>query len=311
MNHDVNHINDDSGFKDLVKDYLEQKRKQRRRRSILRLFIWGGIILAIIFSASNVQNKEKPHTAFIDIKGNIFEGSQASAQNIVKAIHTAYRAKGMKDVIFRINSGGGSPVQADYIYQEIMRFRHKYPKIKVYAVCSDLCASAAYYIAAAANDIYASRASLVGSIGVLYNGFGLVGTMDKLGVTRRLITAGKNKGFLDPFSPELPADKEKMDVMLEVVHQVFENSVKEGRGARLIINDDTFSGLFWTGQQAKPMGLIDGFGNEWDLLREKTHSKKYINYTIKSNLLDRVSKQLGSEALMGLLEKLGVNAPLL
>lgn len=310
MTHDVNQIKDENWLQELAKDYLKQKRKDKKKRLVYKIFFVLVIIIALVVGTDNHKTKDKPHVAVIDIKGGIFDGSKGSAKNVIKALHKAYRAKGMEALILRINSGGGSPVQADYVFQEIRRLKEKYKERKVYAVCSDICASAAYYIAASADEIYASRVSLVGSIGVLYNGFGFVGTMDKLGVTRRLITAGKNKGFLDPFSLEKPEDKIKMDAMLEIVHKVFEKSVMEGRGSRLIINDQTFSGLFWTGEQARSLGLIDGFGNEWDLLREKTKTNKVINYTEKGSVFERLTKEMGSSALVGVLEELGYTTPL-
>lgn len=310
MNHDLNQVKEESGLYALVKSYLDQQKKDRRRRFYFKLLLIVVVLFGFFIGNTPEMNQDKAHTALIDVKGNIFEGSRASAKNVIKALHKAYKSKGMKDVILRINSNGGSPVQADYIFQEVRRLKKKYPEKKVYAVCSDVCASAAYYIAAAADDVYASRASLVGSIGVLYNGFGLVGTMDKLGITRRLLTAGKYKAFLDPFSPESPEAKVKMDVMLNIIHKLFEKSVLEGRGKRLHVNQDTFSGLFWTGEQAKGLGLIDEFGSEWDILRTKTKSKKYINYTMKGSFMERISKQLGAALFVDVSSKLGLDAPL-
>ena len=177
---------------------------------------------------------------------------------LLKGIDNAYKNKGLKALILRINSPGGSPVQAEYMYNTVKYYKSKYPEVKTYAVCVDLCASAAYYVAVAADEIYASPASMVGSIGVLYNGFGFVDVMNKIGVTRRLQTSGVNKGFLDPFSPVSEFQKQKLQSMLDLIHQQFINRVKEGRGSRLHIDEDTFSGLFWTGEQALSFGLIDG-----------------------------------------------------
>ena len=188
----------------------------------------------------------------------------------------------------RINSPGGSPVQANYLYNEIRRLRVKYPKIKVYAVCTDLCASAAYYIASAADDIYADPASLVGSIGVIYNGFGFTGALQKLGIERRLLTAGKYKGFMDPFSPMNSVEKQKLKKILDLVHQQFIQSVRKGRGKRLLNNPDLFTGLFWTGEQAKQMGLIDAFGSPGQVVRDVIKTKHVVNYTVKQNLFTQL-----------------------
>lgn len=310
MNHDNNQANETSALYALVKSYLDQQQKEKRRRFVFKLILIFLVVVVFFLGNSSDLKRDKPHTGIIDVKGTISDGARASAKNVIKALHKAYKAKGMNDVILRINSNGGSPVQADYIFQEIRRLKKKYPKKKVYAVCADVCASAAYYVAAAADEVYAARGSLVGSIGVLYNGFGLVGAMDKVGISRRLMTAGKYKGFLDPFLPESEEDKAKMEVMLKIVHDVFEKSVLEGRGKRLVVNENTFSGLFWTGQQAKGLGLIDGFGSEWDLLRHKTKNKKYINYTIKGSLVERISKKLGTEVVVNLASSLGLDAPL-
>ncbi len=193
----------------------------------------------------------KNHVALIDIDGPIFDGQDASADHVVSGLTKAVKDPKTIAVILRINSPGGSPVQADDIYNNVMRFRRAYPKLKIYAVCRDICASAAYYIASSANEIYANPSSLVGSIGVLMDGFGFTGTMDKLGIDRRLITSGSEKGFLDPFSPVKPQDQAFAQQMLDQVHQQFINAVKNGRGNRLKDDPLLFSGLAWTGIQAK------------------------------------------------------------
>lgn len=310
MTDDVNDVANINWLQALAKDYLNNKKKDRRRKVFYKILFVVVLLLAILFARSGEINKDKAHIAVIDVKGAIFDGVSASAKNIIKGLHNAYAAKGMKAVMLRINSPGGTPVQADYVYQEVDRLKKKYPAIKVYAVCTEMCASAAYYIASSADEIYASRMSLVGSIGVLYNGFGFVGAMDKLGISRRLITAGKNKGFLDPFSPQTPEDKEKLHTMLAIVHSQFEKSVLAGRGNRLKVTDETFSGLFWTGEQAKPMGLIDGFASPEDIAREKTTTGIAINYTINDSVFDRLSKQLTSSVLAGIVEQVGLNATL-
>ena len=184
-------------------------------------------------------------------------------------------------------------MQADYIYNEIMRLRKLHPKMKVYAVCADMCASAAYYIASAADDIYADPASLVGSIGVMYNGFGFVGTLEKLGIQRRLLTAGDHKDFMDPFSPETKTDHATMEKLLSTIHQQFIDKVKRGRGKRLANNPIIYSGSVWTGTQAKKLGLIDGFGSAGYVAREVIKNDKIRNYTVRSHYIAEISKLLG------------------
>jgi protease-4 len=212
----------------------------------------------------------------------------------MKGLDAAYKSPGLKAMIFRINSPGGSPVQADYMFNAIQFYREQYPQVKTYAVCVDICASAAYYVAAGAEEVYANPASMVGSIGVLYNGFGFEDSLKKLGMTRRLQTAGENKAILDPFLPEKPADKVFLQTMLDQVHQQFIAKVKEGRGDRLKIDDLTFSGLFWTGQEAKTRGLIDGFASAGELAKQTIKVDQIIDYTYKQNWMDKLSKNMST-----------------
>lgn len=228
------------------------------------------------------------------MNGTIFEGKAAGSEAFVNSMTDAFKNKGLKALILRINSPGGSPVQADYMFNSIRKWRKEYPNVKIYAVCVDICASAAYYVAAAADEIYANESSLVGSIGVLYNGFGFVDIMEKTGISRRLHTAGANKGFLDPFSPEQPGQTLLLQNMLDDIHQRFINQVKLGRGSRLKIDDQTFSGLFWTGTQAKERGLVDGFASSGQLAREIIKIEKIVDYTHKDSVFERVSKQIGT-----------------
>jgi protease-4 len=223
-------------------------------------------------------------------------------------LSAAYKNEGLKALIVRINSPGGSPVQAEYMYNTIKYYKKKHPAIKVYAVCADLCASAAYYTAVAADDIYASPASLVGSIGVIYNGFGFVDLMNKVGVSRRMQTSGSNKGFMDPFLPENDIQKQKLQVMLDIIHKQFINRVKEGRGTRLHIDDETFSGLFWTGDQALDKGLIDGYASSGQLARDVIKVERIVNYTFKPNLFDKVAKNIGASLADELPEALGLKS---
>jgi protease IV len=251
---------------------------------------------------------KKPHAGLIDITGSIFDADTGNAENFAKAMESAYKKIGLKAVIVRINSPGGSPVQADYMYNTIAYYRQTYPEINVYAVCVDMCASAAYYVASAATEIYANESSMVGSIGVLYNGFGFVDTLQKLGVTRRLQTAGSSKGFMDPFSPVTPQAQQFLQGLLDDVHHQFVAKVKQGRGKRLKIDDATFSGLFWSGQQAKDRGLIDGFASSGQLVREHLKLDSVIDYTYRESMLERVTKSFGTALAGGLPKALGLSA---
>ncbi|HAT1820140.1 TPA: S49 family peptidase [Legionella pneumophila] len=282
----------------LVIDYLKEKKRKRLWRWIIRAII----LVALIYSSYKIvsvaktteASKDKEHIGLIDINGEIADSSSASADNFTKGIEKAYKSKGLKALIVRINSPGGSPVQAEYIYNVLQYYKSIKPNIKTYAVCVDMCASAAYYVAVGTDEIYASPASMVGSIGVLYNGFGFVDAMQKLGISRRLQTSGVNKAFLDPFSPTTEFQKEKLQTMLDIVHKQFITRVKEGRGNRLKINEETFSGLFWTGEQALANGLIDGYASSGQLAREVIKITDMVDYTYKQNVFDRLTKNLGT-----------------
>ncbi|QDQ39183.1 S49 family peptidase [Legionella geestiana] len=293
----------------LVLEYLRDQKSRRRWR-----WVWRGLWMAVLgliavqtFKAAGGESaSDKPHVGIIDITGPIMDGAPANADNLAKGLVNAYKNPSLKALILRINSPGGSPVQADYMFNTIRYYRTKYPSIKTYAVCVDLCASAAYYAAVAADEIYASPASMVGSIGVVYNGFGFVDLLQKVGVTRRLQTAGRNKGFLDPFSPEVPAQQMMLQTMLNDVHQQFIARVKEGRGSRLHINNDTFSGLIWTGEQARVQGLIDGFASSGQLARKLVKSGVAVDYTATENVFDRFAKNMGTSFAGSLPGALGI-----
>lgn len=282
----------------IVLDYMKEKKRKRRWRWVIRLIL----LLLIIclgyqfcsYQSDDTGTNTKPHVGIIDVNGEMFDSKTANADDFARGMSSAYKNKGLKAVIVRINSPGGSPVQAEYMYNTLKYYKAKYPDIKTYAVCVDMCASAAYYLAAGADEIYASPASMVGSIGVLYSGFGFVDVMNKVGVTRRLLTSGANKGFLDPFSPLPDPQKQKLQTMLDLIHQQFINRVKEGRGSRLHVDNDTFSGLFWTGEQALTNGLIDGFASSGQLARDVIKIDSLIDYTHKQNIFDRVTKNLGT-----------------
>jgi protease-4 len=258
--------------------------------------------------AEDIATRLKPHVGIVDLKGEIFDGQSASADNLTKSLRAAYEAKGLKAIILRIDSPGGSPVQADYMFNAIRYFRKEHPDVKYYAVCVDSCTSAAYYVAAAADEVYASPSSLVGSIGVIYNGFGFVDAMQKLGVSRRLETAGANKGFMDQFSPVDPTQVKRLQVMLELIHQQFIDQVKLGRGQRLKADPDMFSGMIWTGIQAKELGLIDGFASTGQLMRDIIKVDAALDYTEKHSVLDQLAKNFGAEMVSQLPKALGVHA---
>jgi protease-4 len=234
------------------------------------------------------------HTAMVEMTGVIAANSQASADNIINSLQDAFKDKNTQGVILRINSPGGSPVQAGAINDEIRRLRAKYPKIPLYVVVEDICASGGYYVAAAADKIFVNKASLVGSIGVLMDGFGFTGTMSKLGVERRLLTAGVNKGFMDPFSPMDSKQKVIAQKMLDDIHQQFIDVVKEGRGKRLKITPDIFSGLVWTGDRSIELGLADGYGSVESVARDVIKAEDIVDYTTHENLADRLARKFGA-----------------
>ena len=249
-----------------------------------------------------------PHTALVEVKGPIADDEQANADDLVTALREAFKAERSRAVILRINSPGGSPVQSGYVYDEIKRLRALYPEKKVYAVITDIGASGAYYIAAAADEIYADKASLVGSIGVISSSFGFVELIDKLGVERRTLTAGENKAFLDPFAPLQDQDREFWQTVLDTTHKQFIDQVKKGRGDRLQENDELFSGLIWTGEQALELGLIDGLGSSSMVARDIVGADKLVDYTSRPRPIDRIIKQFGTEVARELALQFGARA---
>ena len=275
---------------------LEEQRTTRRWRNFFRLS-WLALILFLLWTVmhrgSPSTDKSMPHTAVIEIKGEIASGADASAEFIVAAMRAAFEDEGAKAVVLLVNSPGGSPVQAGIVYDEIRRLKARYKK-PVYAVVEESCASAAYYIAAAADRIFVDKASIVGSIGVLMDGFGFTGLMDKLGVERRLMTAGENKGFLDPFSPQTDKQRAFAQTMLDQIHKQFIDAVRAGRGARLKESPELFSGLFWTGQQAVDLGLADQLGNLDFVAREIVKAEELVDYTRRDNVAERLAKKFGA-----------------
>ena len=282
--------------------WLGEQRTARRWRIFFRL-AWLLLITAIVVAAlyqgaSQRADPTTAHTAVVEIKGEIASGADASAEFVVASMRSAFEDEGSQAVVLLINSPGGSPVQAGLVHDEILRLRKLHDK-PVYTVVEESCASAAYYIAAASDQIFVDKASLVGSIGVLINGFGFVGTLDKLGVERRLMTAGENKGFLDPFSPQSDKHREHAQKMLDQIHQQFIAVVRKGRGDRLKETPETFSGLFWTGEQAVQMGLVDHLGSVDSVARDVVKAEKLIDYTNKENIAERFAKRFGAAAGQG------------
>jgi protease-4 len=287
---------------------LNEQRSARRWKIFFRLawlLLFTAIAFAALRQAAPSASKSTPHTAVVDIKGEIASGAEASAEFVVAAMRSALEDEGSQALVLLINSPGGSPVQAGIINDEIVRLKAKHNK-PIYAVVEETCASAAYYIAAAADDIYVDKASIVGSIGVLMDGFGFTGTMEKLGVERRLLTAGENKGFLDPFSPQTEKQREYAQTMLDQIHQQFIGVVKAGRGDRLKTTPDTFSGLFWTGQQAVEMGLADKLGNLDYVAREVVKAEDIIDYTRRDNVAERLVKRFGASIGAGAVKSLSL-----
>ncbi len=248
------------------------------------------------------------HTALIELDGVIAANSPANADMLVSGLRRAFKDKNTVGVILRINSPGGSPVQSGYVYDEIKRLRKKYPDIKLYAVVTDICASGGYYIASAADEIYADKASIVGSIGVLMDGFGFVDTMKKVGVERRLLTAGKHKGILDPFSPLKPSEVKHVQGLLDSIHQQFIDAVKAGRGDRLADDPQLFSGLFWNGEEGVKLGLVDGLGSSSYVAREIIGEEKIVDYTTRPNYFDRFAERIGATMANVLGENFGLTA---
>lgn len=276
---------------------LAEQRAARRWRTFVRL-AWLGFFLLLIwllaFRGAPAPDKSTAHTAVVEVKGEIAADTEANADFIVAAARAAFEDQGAQGVVLLINSPGGSPVQAGIINDELRRLKalHKKP---LYAVVQESCASAAYYIAASADRIYVDKASMVGSIGVLMDGFGFTGLMDKLGVERRLLTAGDNKGFLDPFSPQTERHRQHAQEMLDQVHRQFIDVVKTGRGKRLKADmPELFSGLFWTGQQAVELGLADQLGNLDFVAREVIKAEELVDYTRRENVAERLVKRFGA-----------------
>ncbi|GAB4397708.1 MAG: S49 family peptidase [Rhodoferax sp.] len=291
-------------LRDLMRDILAEQRTARRWRVGLRV-AWLLFFVTLLGLGLQQNGGSRPitgpHTAMIEIQGEIAVGAPASADAVISSARSVFETPEAKALVLLINSPGGSPVQAGLINDEIRRLKalHKKP---VYAVVEESAASAAYYIAVAADAIYVDKASIVGSIGVLMDGFGFTGLMDKLGIERRLMTAGEHKGFLDPFSPQTPRERELAQAMLNQIHQQFIAVVRQGRGDRLKETPDTFSGLFWNGQQAVEMGLVDGLGSLDFVAREIVKAEDVVDYTQRENVAERLVKRFGMALGAGMVQ---------
>ncbi len=292
---------------------LETLAEQKRRRRWGIFFkILGFAYLTFLIVAlgdwgdtADKLGDGKKHTALIQLNGVIKSTGEASSEKITEALQAAFKDRGTQGVVLRINSPGGSPVQSGIINDEIRRLRSKHPEIPLYAVVEDVCASGGYYVAAAADRIFVDKASIVGSIGVLMDGFGFTGTMDKLGVERRLLTAGENKGFLDPFSPQDAQHKEHAQILLDDIHKQFIDVVRKGRGKRLKESPELFSGLMWTGAKSIELGLADELGSVEYVAREVIKAEDIRDYTMRASLTERFARQFGTDVAEGMMNAVG------
>jgi protease-4 len=283
-------------LKDLAFAAIKEQRAKRRWGLLFKLFIVLYLVafLVLTYSPGKLSTVNEPHTALVDISGVISADADANADALITGIREAFDSKTAKGLILRLNTPGGSPVQSGLVNDEIQRLRTERPDFPVYAVVQDVCASGGYYIAVAADEIYADKASIVGSIGVRMDSFGLTGLIDKLGVERRSLTAGENKAFLDPFLPMRDQDINHAQQMLDTIHQQFITVVKEGRGERLSNDEQLFSGLFWSGEQALELGLIDGLAGSGKVARELVGAEDIIDYTRRPSYLDQFAGKLGA-----------------
>ncbi|ODU62418.1 MAG: peptidase S49 [Lautropia sp. SCN 66-9] len=284
----------------LLLESLNEKRRARRWGIFLKLLFLGWLTVALLAATGwlsrDMTAATVRHTALVDLKGVIAADAEASADDIIAALRSAFEDTKTAAVVLRINSPGGSPVQAGIIHDEILRLRAKYPQTPLYAVVDEICASGGYYVAAAADRIFVDKASLVGSIGVIMEGFGFTGAMEKLGVERRLLTAGENKGFLDSFSP-LPEEQRRFaQEMLDDIHRQFIDAVKKGRGDRLKDDPQLFSGLVWTGARSIDLGLADALGSLDVVARDVVKVEEVVDFTQQRNLAERLAKRFGASA---------------
>ncbi len=304
-------------LKDVAMAGIKEQRSSRRWSiffkfaTLILLFLLTMAVIGSALSNNSRLSTAKSYTAVVDIQGVILQGAEASADNIIPALQDAFEDKKVKGIILRCNSPGGSPVQSSYVYNEIKRLREIHKDKKVIAVAADLCASGGYFIISAADEIYVNPSSLVGSIGVRMQGFGVVEAMKKLGVENRELTAGENKAILDPFSPRKPEDEAFVKELLATTHKHFIDAVKAGRGDRLKNDPDIFSGLFWTGEDAKALGLVDGFGSPASVARDVIGAETMVNFSPKKDIFERLSKRIGASVTKILLESNNSPTPVL
>jgi len=282
----------------LATEGLREQKRARRWGIFFKLltfaFLFATLLLAIGAFSESAHTCLDKCTALVEMRGELDADSPASAENIMSGLQAAFKNKNTQGVVLRINSPGGSPVQAGEINDEIRRLRAKYPATPIYAVVEEVCASGAYYVAVAADQIYVNKASLIGSIGVIIDGFGFVGAMDKLGIERRALAAGENKTFLDPFSPLSPQQRDYAQKMIAEIHQQFIAAVKAGRGARLKESPELFSGLVWNGARGVDLGLADALGSVDYVAREVIKAEDVVDFTVKENLTERLARKFGA-----------------
>jgi len=282
----------------LATEGLREQKRARRWGIFFKLltfaFLFATLLVTIGAFSEGTRACLDKCTAVVEMRGELDADSPASAENIMPGLQAASKNKGTQGVVLRINSPGGSPVQAGEINDEIRRLRAKYPATPIYAVVEEVCASGAYYVAVAADQIYVNKASLIGSIGVIIDGFGFVGAMDKLGIERRALAAGENKTFLDPFSPLSPQQRDYAQKMIAEIHQQFIGAVKAGRGARLKESPELFSGLVWNGARGIDLGLADALGSVGYVAREVIKAEDIVDFTVKENLTERLARKFGA-----------------
>jgi protease IV len=282
----------------LATDGLREQRRARRWGIFFKLLTFGFLFFVLFAALGAWTGTERlcldKCTAMVEIQGEIDATGRASADNVISGLQAAFKNKGTQGVVLKINSPGGSPVQAGEINDEIRRLRGKYPDTPIYAVVEEICASGAYYVAVAADKIYVDKASLVGSIGVIMDGFGFVGTLDKLGIERRALTAGDNKAFLDPFSPLSAKQKEYAQQMLGDIHQQFIAVVRAGRGSRIKDSPELFSGLVWNGKRSIELGLTDALGSVRSVARDVVKAEDIVDFTVQENVAERVARKFGA-----------------
>jgi protease-4 len=289
---------DDKVASAFAREALREQRLARRWNTFFKALFFLYLLAILVLSIPNLSRGTwligEKFTALVDLQGVISSDSRASADAIITGLRAAFEDSGTAGVILRINSPGGSPVQSGYINDEIRRLRDEYPDIPLYAVLQDICASGGYYVAAAADEIYADKSTIVGSIGVRMDSFGFVESMEKLGVERRLLTAGEHKGFLDPFLPLEADDVRHINSVLGEIHEQFINTVRAGRGDRLVESDELFSGYVWTGERGLALGLVDALGSSSFVAREIIGAEEIVNFTPRQDLLDQFARKVGA-----------------